>query len=125
MRVAAVLIVACPCALVLATPAALLLAVARLARHGVLLKGGSHLEAMGAVKYIFFDQTGTLTRGQLQLTSICPVGGGFSDELLETAAAAEGGSEHLLAHAIVQGAAARGFTPRHASSFQALPGLGV
>ncbi len=125
VRVAAVLIVACPCALVLATPAAMLSAIARLARAGILLKGGMHVEALAQSNAIVFDKTGTLTQGTLRLTSIQPMGRHLGDEVLETAAAAESGSEHLLARAVVEGAASRGFTLRPAEDFQAMPGLGV
>jgi HflK protein len=125
MRVVAVLIVACPCALVLATPAAILSAIGRLARAGILLKGGIHLEAMATVNAVVFDKTGTLTKGQFRLISVIPVGRHREDEVLETAAAAESGSEHLLARAVVEGAAARGFSPMPGRNFRALPGLGV
>ncbi len=125
IRVAAVLIVACPCALVLATPAAMLSAIGRLARSGILLKGGVHLEAMARANAIVFDKTGTLTEGCLKLSSVHSVGKHLSDEVLETAAAAESGSEHLLARAVVEGAATRGFTPAPAEAFSALPGRGV
>ncbi|HVH71436.1 MAG TPA: heavy metal translocating P-type ATPase, partial [Candidatus Dormibacteraeota bacterium] len=125
LRVAAVLIVACPCALVLATPAAMLSAITRLARSGILLKGGVHVETMGKVNAIVFDKTGTLTEGRLKLTSAHSVGRYVSDEVLETAAAAESGSEHLLGRAVVDGALVRGFTPARVETFTALPGRGV
>jgi len=125
MRVVAVLIVACPCALVLATPAAMLSAIGRLARAGILLKGGVHLEAMAAVNAIAFDKTGTLTKGEPRLTSVYAVGDHRSTHVLEAAAAAESGSEHLLARAVVDGAAAQGLAPLSADDFRALPGLGV
>jgi len=125
LRVAAVLIVACPCALVLATPAAMLSAIARLARSGILLKGGVHVETMGRVNAIVFDKTGTLTEGKLKLSSVYSVGRHLADEVLDTAAAAESGSEHLLARAVIDGTLARGFTPARAETFSALPGRGV
>ncbi len=125
LRVASVLIVACPCALVLATPAAMLSAIGRLARSGILVKGGVHLEALGRANAIVFDKTGTLTEGRLKLSSVHGVGAHASDEVLEIAAAAESGSEHLLGRAVVEGAAARGFKPPPAESFSALPGRGV
>ena len=125
MRVVAVLIVACPCALVLATPAAMLSAIARLARSGVLVKGGVHVEAMARVTAIVFDKTGTLTEGRLHISSIRPLGTITEQQLLLWAAAAESGSEHLLARAVAEAAAARGLTPPAAQEFRALPGLGV
>jgi len=125
MRVVAVLIVACPCALVLATPAAMLSAIARLARSGVLVKGGIHVEAMARVTAIVFDKTGTLTEGRLHISSIRPLGTITEQQLLLWAAAAESGSEHLLARAVAEAAAVRGITPPAAQEFRALPGLGV
>ena len=125
LRVASVLIVACPCALVLATPAAMLSAIGRLARTGILLKGGVHLEAMARANAVVFDKTGTLTEGRIKLTSVHSVGRHLGDEVLEVAASAESSSEHLLARAVVEGARARGFTPPRAESFSALPGRGV
>jgi len=125
LRVSAVLIVACPCALVLATPAAMLSAIGRLARSGILLKGGVHVEAMARINAIVFDKTGTLTEGRLKLSSVHSVGRHLSDEVLETAAAAESGSEHLLGRAVMDGALARGFPPGRAETFSALPGRGV
>ncbi len=125
LRVASVLIIACPCALVLATPAAMLSAIGRLARSGILVKGGVCVEAIARSNAIVFDKTGTLTEGKLRLGSVHSFGKHMSDEVLETAAAAESGSEHLLAKAVVEGAAARGFKPAPAQSFSALPGRGV
>ena len=125
LRVSAVLIVACPCALVLATPAAMLSAIGRLARSGILLKGGVHVEAMARTNAIVFDKTGTLTEGRLKLSSVYSVGRHLGDEVLETAAAAESGSEHLLGRAVMDGALARGFPPGRAETFTALPGRGV
>src|SRR5262249_13166376 len=95
-----------------------------LARAGILLKGGVYLEAMASVNAIVFDKTGTLTKGALRLTSVHPVGAHTAEDVLETAAAAESGSEHLLARAVVEGAAARGLVAPRAEEFRALPGLG-
>jgi len=125
MRAVAVLIVACPCALVLATPAAMLSAIARLARSGVLVKGGMHVEAMAQVTAVIFDKTGTLTEGRLHISSVHPLGTFSEQQLLLWTAAAESGSEHLLARAVAEAAAARGLTPPAAQEFRALPGLGV
>src|SRR5205823_2001251 len=87
----AVLVVACPCALVLATPAAVIAALGRLAGTGVLVKGGAALERLAGVTTFAFDKTGTLTEGRLALGEIVPFGIG-PDDLLRTAAAAEQGS---------------------------------
>src|SRR5204863_4311901 len=93
----AVLVVACPCALILATPAAVMAALGRLAGTGVLIKGGSALERLAGVTAFAFDKTGTLTEGKLELGDVVPVGGATAEQVLEAAAAAEARSEHPLA----------------------------
>jgi Cu+-exporting ATPase len=75
-RTVAVLVVACPCALVLATPAAVLASMAWLARHGVVIKGGAALERLAACDTFAFDKTGTLTLGRPELARVVPLGGG-------------------------------------------------
>ena len=70
----AVLVVACPCALVLATPAAVIAALGRLAGTGVLVKGGAALERLAGVNAFAFDKTGTLTEGRLELGDVVPLG---------------------------------------------------
>ncbi|HVK07317.1 MAG TPA: cation-translocating P-type ATPase family protein [Gemmataceae bacterium] len=120
----AVLVVACPCALVLATPAAVIAALGRLAGTGVLVKGGAALERLAAVKAFAFDKTGTLTEGRLELGEVAPLGVS-SDELLRIAASAEAGSEHPLARAVIAGARARSVPATAAEAFQAHPGGGV
>jgi P-type Cu+ transporter len=127
----AVLVVACPCALVLATPAAVLAATARLARRGVLVKGGAAIEALARVNTIAFDKTGTLTEGKPELGDCIPISLNFadlherSDELLRLAAAGEQPSEHPLARLLVDEAKRRGFTLPEIDDFQAQPGAGV
>ena len=101
-----VLVVACPCALILATPAAVIAALGRLAGSGVLLKGGVALERLAAADAFVFDKTGTLTEGRLTVGDVAPLGTLSAEELLLLAAAAEQGSEHPLARAVV--AAAQG-----------------
>src|SRR5205085_2460881 len=85
----AVLVVACPCALILATPAAVVAALGRLAGTGVLLKSGAALERLAGVTAIAFDKTGTLTEGRLELGDVLPLHPAPSpDELLRLAASA-------------------------------------
>src|SRR4051812_9555800 len=120
----AVLVVACPCALVLATPAAVIAALGRLAGTGVLVKGGAALERLAGVTTFAFDKTGTLTEGLLELGQIVPLGV-TEDELLRIAAAAEQGSEHPLGRLIVTAAAERRLPVPAADEFQAHPGGGV
>ncbi|HVS36832.1 MAG TPA: cation-translocating P-type ATPase family protein [Gemmataceae bacterium] len=121
----AVLVVACPCALILATPAAIIAALGRLAGTGVLLKGGSALERLAAVNAFAFDKTGTLTEGRLQIGDIVPLEGATAGEVLAVAATAEQRSEHPLARIILDEAARRGTAPEAVEDFQAHPGAGV
>src|SRR5437899_5889283 len=100
----AVLVVACPCALILATPAAVVAALGRLAGTVVLLKGGAALERLASVKAFAFDKTGTLTERVLELGDVVPLGGASADDVLATAAAAEARSEHPLARVVVAAA---------------------
>ena len=120
----AVLVVACPCALILATPAAILAALGRLAGTGILIKGGAALERLARVDVFAFDKTGTLTEGRLELGDIVPRAGTTAARVLHAAATAEQRSEHLLARLIVQQAAARGLTPDSVDDFLAHPGSG-
>ena len=100
-RALTLLLIGCPCALVISTPAAIASALAAGAKRGLLVKGGGVLEAIGKVKHIAFDKTGTLTEGKPKVTDIEPVGNIKADDLLRIAAAAESGSSHPLATAIV------------------------
>lgn len=102
----AVLLVACPCALVISTPAAVASGLASGARRGLLVKGGAALEVLGKVKTVAFDKTGTLTRGKPQVTDVVPFSGS-ADELVAKAAAVERGSSHPLGVGILAEAAAR------------------
>src|SRR5579883_735085 len=120
----AVLVVACPCALILATPAAVIAALGRLAGTGVLIKGGSALERLANVTAFAFDKTGTVTEGKLELGDVIPFSGS-AEELLTAAATAEQRSEHPLARLIVREAAMRSFEVPAAETFQAHPGAGV
>ncbi len=121
----AVLVVACPCALILATPAAVIAALGRLAGTGVLIKGGSALERLAAVTAIAFDKTGTLTQGRLELGDVVPVEGVSNEELIGIAATAEQRSEHILARLVLQEAGSRGLTLSELSEFEAHPGSGI
>lgn len=124
-RAVAVLVVACPCALVLATPATVLAAMAWLARHGVLIKGGVALERLASCDTFAFDKTGTLTLGRPELASIVAFSGWSEAEVLKLAATAEQGSKHPLAIVVRGAASERGLEPFPASEATALPGAGV
>ena len=84
-----VLVAASPCALALGAPAAMLAGIAQAARHGILIKGGVHLDALARVRAVAFDKTGTLTRGRPELTDITPMPGVTAEELLRVSAAVE------------------------------------
>ena len=129
-RALALLVVACPCALVISTPVTLISAISNAARNGVLVKGGAHLEALSRVRAIALDKTGTLTRGEPAVVDVqavdCVAPGGQCapcDDLLALAGAVEQYSEHPLARAVRDAAAARGTDGRYrANGVQALTG---
>ena len=125
-RAMLLLVAASPCALALGTPAAVLAGIAQAARNGVLIKGGVHLENLGALKVMAFDKTGTLTQGQFSVTDIIPLNGYERHELLALAAAVEQHSNHPLARAVVQTAEAEGLQDLPlAEGFENLAGLGA
>jgi Cd2+/Zn2+-exporting ATPase len=124
-RALALLVVACPCALVISTPVAIASALTAAARHGVLVKGGAHLERLAAIRCVAFDKTGTLTHGRMSVTQVVGVGGATSDGVLAVAAALEARSEHPFGRAIVDRARDAGLSIVPGLAFRALPGLGA
>lgn len=134
----ALLVVACPCALVISTPVSLISAITNAARHGVLFKGGAFLEALSRVRAIALDKTGTITAGtpavvairSLECAEMRPMRSddcAACDELLALASAVEVQSEHPLARAVVNASKARGLDQRYAPAdgVTALTGRGV
>jgi Cu+-exporting ATPase len=121
----AVLIIACPCALGLATPTALLVGTGRGAQLGVLITGPEVLESTRRVDTIVLDKTGTVTSGRMSLAGVHPADGVDEAELLRLAGALEHASEHPVAMAIADGAAARVGALPTPESFENRPGLGV
>ena len=108
IRSLAVLVAATPCPLILAAPVAFIAGVAQAARRGILVKGGGPLEALARVHTVLFDKTGTLTVGGARLLSIDVAPGESADEVLMLGASLEQASHHVLAHAVVEAATARG-----------------
>ena len=120
-----VLIIACPCALGLATPISITTAAGRGAQAGVLIKDAEALERMAGVDILIVDKTGTLTLGKPSLTDTVRLAAIGEDDILAVAAALERGSEHPLAEAIVEGAAAKSVRKLDATDFEAVTGKGV
>ena len=106
-RALALLIIACPCALVISTPVTVVSGIGAASRRGILIKGGAALEAAGRLKALAFDKTGTLTEGRPVLSLVAPLDGRDETEVLALAAALERRSEHPLAHAILAAGAQR------------------
>lgn len=125
VRMVAVLVIACPCALGLATPTAILVGSGRGAGMGILFRNAAALERAHALTTVLFDKTGTITQGRPSLTDVVPADGVDADELLAWAAVAEAGSEHPIARAVVEGARQRGLAVREAERVVASPGAGV
>ena len=119
-----VLVIACPCALGLATPTAIMVGTGKGAEMGILIKGGEALETAHKIDAVVLDKTGTITEGKPVLTDIRTYG---TEEgmLLRLCGAAERGSEHPIAQAIVQGAEERGFALPDPEAFKTLPGRGI
>ncbi len=124
-RAMLLLVAASPCALAIGTPAAVLAGIAQAARNGVLIKGGVHLENLGALTAMAFDKTGTFTEGNFRLTDIVPLNGVGGDDLLCIAAAAEQQSNHPLALAVVREAQAQGLLLPPANDLANITGRGV
>ena len=124
-RAMALLVAASPCALALGTPAAVLAGIAQAARHGVLIKGGAYLEMLGTISVFALDKTGTITKGDPEVTDLAPAEGVAEAALLATAAAIEAQSQHPLARAIMDEAKMRSFVVPSASDVQSVTGHGV
>ena len=121
----AVLVITCPCALGLATPTAVMVGSGAGARAGVLIKNATALEHAGKIDTLVVDKTGTLTVGRPEATDLVALGAASQDFVIRIAATLESGSEHPLARAILDRAAAMNIVPGRMSAFQAVPGKGV
>jgi len=121
----AVLVIACPCALGLATPAAIMAGTGVAARYGILIKDAQALEVAHHVDTVAFDKTGTLTVGQPRLLSLHAAAGADEQALLALAAGLQIGSQHPLAHAVVQAAKVQNLAFAAPESVKAAPGFGT
>jgi len=132
-RALALLVIACPCALVISAPVTIISALTAAARRGVLIKGGAHLETLSRINAFAFDKTGTLTQGEPVVTQAraleCEIGGDCEqcDEVLALASALERRSTHPLARAVMAAAEQRGLAEVYAPADDvvALAGRGV
>jgi Cu+-exporting ATPase len=121
----AVILIACPCALGIATPTAILAGVGKGAEYGVLLRSGEYVEKARKLTTVVFDKTGTLTKGEPSITDVVAYGDFNDREVLDLAAAAEKGSEHPLAEAVIKAAGQNQTPAGNAQNFEVIPGLGV
>jgi Cu+-exporting ATPase len=121
----AVLIIACPCAMGLATPVSIMVGTGRAAELGVLFRNGEALQGLADVKLVAFDKTGTLTAGRPVLSDFETAAGFSRGEVLSLVAAAESGSEHPIAAALLAAAKAEGIALPVARTFEAVAGYGV
>ncbi|TFW13423.1 copper-translocating P-type ATPase [Massilia arenosa] len=121
----AVLIIACPCALGLATPMSVMAATGQAATQGVLFRDAAAIESLRTVDTLIVDKTGTLTEGRPAFSRVIGAANVTEDEVLTLAASLDQGSEHPLAHAIVEEARRRGLALAKPDSFESASGIGV
>ncbi|HEB75488.1 MAG TPA: copper-translocating P-type ATPase [Nitrospirae bacterium] len=125
MNFIAVLIIACPCALGLATPTAIMVGTGKGAEKGILIRNAEALETAHKIQAIILDKTGTITKGEPELTDTVSTDGSDGDEILRLSASAEKVSEHPLAEAVVKKAKERGLPLADPEAFEAIPGGGI
>ncbi|MGC3992340.1 MAG: cation-translocating P-type ATPase [Chthoniobacteraceae bacterium] len=119
------LVIACPCALVISTPVSVVSGLTAMARRGVLIKGGAVLEAVGKLRALAVDKTGTITEGKPRVTKIIPFNSTPEDEILRLAAAIDTHSEHPLAQAVVACAQERKISFTRSENYRAQNGRGA
>jgi Cu+-exporting ATPase len=120
-----VLIIACPCALGLATPMSVMVGIGKAAEAGVLIRNGEALQTASRLTTIVLDKTGTITAGQPQVVEVVALGSSSQDEIMRLATSLEAGSEHPMAHAIIEFAKQQGIEPATVTGFEAIAGQGV
>ena len=124
-RACVLLIIACPCALVISTPVSIVAGLTALARRGVLVKGGAHLEAVARLRALAVDKTGTITEGRPAVQGVEIVGQHDEKDIIRVAAAIDAHSSHPLATAVVQHAEKRGIKFERARDYQNRSGRGA
>lgn len=124
-RACVLLIIACPCALVISTPVSIVAGLTALAKRGVLVKGGAHLEAVGRLKALALDKTGTITEGKPRVTSVVRVAAASDEQIVRAAAAIDDHSSHPLAAAVVTYAKEKKVDFKRAENYQARSGRGA
>jgi len=125
LRLVAVLLISCPCAMGLATPLAVMVGMGRGAEKGILFKSSEALQRVCEVTAVVLDKTGTVTNGELSVAEVVPAAGFRGEEVLHLAGSVELGSEHPIAKAIVDAAKERGFELDRPNDFRAVVGSGV
>lgn len=121
----AVLVIACPCALGLATPTAIMVGTGKGAENGILIKGGEHLETAYKLNIVVLDKTGTITKGQPEVTDIIALGNLDKEYILKLAAISEKSSEHPLGVAIYENGKKKFDSIPDPDKFEAIPGRGI
>jgi Cd2+/Zn2+-exporting ATPase len=124
-RALVLLVIGCPCALVISTPVSIVASLAAAAKNGVLVKGGTFIEAPAKLRAVALDKTGTLTAGAPEVVEVKALAHHTEDELLRAMGAIEAHSDHPLARAIVAHVSGRGITFPTAAEVQAVQGRGV
>ena len=119
------LVIACPCALVISTPVSIVSGLTAMARRGVLIKGGTYLEAIGKLRALAVDKTGTITEGRPRVTRVAPWNNKPEDEIVRVAAAIDAHSDHPLAQAVVNYANERKISFTRSDSHQSRTGRGA
>ena len=119
------LVIACPCALVISTPVSIVSGLTAMARRGVLIKGGTHLESIGKLRALAVDKTGTITEGKPKVTKVTPWNGKSEDEVIRVGAAIDAHSDHPLAQAVVNYANERRIPFSRSEQYQSRTGRGA
>jgi len=120
-----VLVIACPCALGLATPTAIMVGTGKGAENGILIKGGEHLETAYKLNSIVLDKTGTITKGEPEVTDVVILGSMSKDEIMKLSAISEKSSEHPLGVAIYEKGKSVYGNLSDPDRFEAIPGRGI